>query len=393
MGIHATNSCRMCASPDVQPLLALTGQPIHCNVLWPSGEQALAAPKGDLRLAFCGHCGHIFNNAFAPSLMDYTVEYDNSLHFSPHFQKYSDSLARRLIETYDVRAKSVIDIGCGKGDFLAELCAIGRNRGYGFDRSYSSEQANHRKDLDLTIFNEFYCDRHRDIEADLICCRHVLEHISDPRDFLGGIRRIIGDRSRTVLYFEVPNVLYILRDLGIWDLIYEHCSYFSPASLEYLFCMNGYSVVNVSETYGGQFLGIECYFNGEKPGNSAWPDMIRDQADLVSAFAARYRGKVTEWRTRLDQLRWKGKRTVVWGGGSKGVTFLNVFKSPAIEFMVDINPRKQGKYVGGTGQAIVSPGQLAQIRPDVVIVMNAVYQTEIEAMLAQLGLEPEVLLS
>lgn len=392
MGIHGTNNCRMCAAPDVQPMLSLTGQPIYCNVLWPTREQALEAPKGDLRLGFCHHCGHVFNHAFVPDLVDYTAEYENSLHFSPHFQKYSTNLARRLTDTYNIREKTVIDIGCGKGDFLAELCEIGDNRGYGFDRSYERKQATHRKDLDLTIFNEFYSDHYREIKADLICCRHVLEHIDDPKDFLTAIRRIVGKRSNTVLYFEVPNVLYILRDLGIWDLIYEHCSYFSPASLERLFSMNGFSVQHVGETYDGQFIGIEC-----RPGigqdNLAWQHMVQDLAVHVSIFAARYRKKLSDWQTQLDQLRWEGKRTVVWGGGSKGATFLNVFKSPTIEFMVDINPRKQGKFVGGTGQEIVSPEQLLEIDPHVVIVMNPVYMSEIKATLHTLGLSPELVAS
>lgn len=393
MGINGTNNCRVCAAPNVQPVLTLTGQPVLCNVLWSTREQALEAPKGDLRLGFCNNCGHIFNEAFDPTLVDYTVEYENSLHFSPHFQNYCSRLARRLADTYGIRAKTVLEIGCGKGDFLAALCKIGRNKGYGFDRSYSIEQASHPKDLDLTIFNEFYSDRHRDIKADLICCRHVLEHIDDPKDFLRGIRRTIGERRDTVLYFEVPNVLYILRDMGLWDLIYEHCSYFSIASLKYLFCMSGFTIGKIAEVYDGQFIGLDCYPDGENLDDAACATTIRDLAAHVSSFADRYRKKVNEWQIRLDQLRWEGKRTVVWGGGSKGVTFLNIFKSPVIEFMVDINPRKQGKYVSGTGQEIVTPWHLSEIKPDAVIIMNPVYKAEITAMLGKLGLDPEVMVS
>jgi len=374
-------------------MLSLINQPVHCNVLWPRRDQALEAPKGDLRLGFCHRCGHISNLAFVPALMEYTADYENSLHFSPHFQRYCTDLARRLTGTYDVSGKSVIDIGCGKGDFLAEVCAVGGNRGYGFDPSYSAAQATHRADLTLTFFNEFYSDSHRDIAADLICCRHVLEHIHRPAEFLTGIRRIIGERTGTVVYFEVPNALYILRDLGIWDLIYEHCSYFSPASLEHLFATSGYSVARVGEAYDGQFIGVDCRPNGQQLGGATWPEMIKDLANLVSVFTSRYRTKIMQWQTRLDQLRWEGKRTVVWGGGSKGVTFLNVFKSPAIEFMVDINPRKQGKYVGGTGQEIIAPEKLVEVEPDAVIIMNPVYRPEIEAKLSELGLAPEIMVT
>jgi hypothetical protein len=80
---------------------------------------------------------------------------------------------------------------------------------------------------------------------------------------------------------------------------------------------------------------------------------------------------------------------VVWGGGSKGVTFLNMLKAQhQIEYVVDLNPRKQGKYVAGTGQKIVPPEFLWEYRPDIVIVMNPIYENEIRQMLNELAIEP-----
>jgi hypothetical protein len=85
---------------------------------------------------------------------------------------------------------------------------------------------------------------------------------------------------------------------------------------------------------------------------------------------------------------------VVWGGGSKGVMFLNTLRPErGVEYMVDINPRKRGMYVAGTGQQIVSPEFLRAYRPDTVIIMNAIYGEEIRGQLDRLEVKAEILLA
>jgi hypothetical protein len=89
-----------------------------------------------------------------------------------------------------------------------------------------------------------------------------------------------------------------------------------------------------------------------------------------------------------------GERVVVWGAGSKGVTFLNTFKDQnLIEYAVDINPRKQGMYIPGTGQKIVSPFFLSEYQPSVIIVMNPIYQDEIEKSLDSLGFDYRLIIA
>ncbi len=388
-----TTRCPVCIRPGARSLLEMRGVPICCNVLWETRAEAEQAPVGEIQLKYCANCGHVFNAAFDPGLISYTEDYENSLHFSARFQAYADWLAKHLVETYDIRGRTVVDIGCGKGDFLATICAAGGNRGYGFDRSYSSERATHRKDLDLTFVRDFYSERHAALAADLICCRHVLEHLADPGALVQQVRTAAGRGRETIVYFEVPNGLYTLRDLGIWDLIYEHCSYFSPASLGSLLRNNGFQVLDVLDLYEGQYIGIVCRPGAAEVRPGQAPAPTGDAAAHAAAFAARFRRKVKEWQASLDLLRWQGRRTVVWGGGSKGVTFLNLLSTPLVEFMVDINPRKLGRHVAGTGQQVIAPEQLVEYRPDVVIVMNPVYRQEIRDKLDALGLSPELLMA
>ena len=113
---------------------------------------------------------------------------------------------------------------------------------------------------------------------------------------------------------------------------------------------------------------------------------------MVQSFAARVPDRIAEWRHRLGRYREKGLKTVVWGAGSKGVTFLSTLNVPgAVEYVVDINPHMRSHYIAKTGLEIVTPSILGDYRPDIVILMNPVYRPEIIAQLAGLGLSPEVI--
>lgn len=388
-------TCPVCTAQKVDLFFEVEQVPVFCNVLWPTREEALGAARGDLRLGFCEACGHIFNYAFNPDLLAYDQAYENSLHFSPRFRQYAEALADRLISAYDLVGKRVIDVGCGKGDFLELLCAKGVGEGIGFDPSYEDRLASEEAAGRVTIVRDLYSPKYAGYQADLVSCRHVLEHVQRPRRFMQTVRQAIGEASDTAVFFEVPNVLFTLRELAIWDLIYEHCSYFSPASLAYLFGACGFEVRDISEAFAGQYLTIEAFPKEEaasnrKPASTA-PSGLRQD---VAAFARRYAEKVAAWKCRLSEAEQKKQRVVIWGAGSKGVTILNILAARnQVEYAVDINPRKQGKHVAGTGHKIVPPEFLRTYEPDAVILMNAVYEDEVRQTMSEMGLEAELVVA
>jgi hypothetical protein len=191
---------------------------------------------------------------------------------------------------------------------------------------------------------------------------------------------------------EVPDMTRILEERAFWDIYYEHCSYFSAGSLARLCSRVGLSIASLELVYDGQYLLIVARprtTDGD-PG-VAPPDDRTALVELAGDFAADVGRMRAQWKERFERLRAEGKRAVVWGAGSKAAGFLTSIEgAEAIEHIVDINPRKQGMFQAGSGQEIVGPSALAQLRPDAVIIMNPIYRDEIGADLRSFGLEPEL---
>ena len=390
---HTALTCPVCQSSELERFFRLPNVPVYCNVLWDTPQAARQCPKGDIELALCRRCGMIANVAFDPARVAYDSDYENSLHFSPLFQKYAESLARRLVHDYALQGKTVIEIGCGKGEFLALLCRLGGNRGIGFDRSYVDGRVDTTAGKGLSVIRDHSSERYADLACDLLCCRHTLEHISDPAIFLSGIRGALGQRQVPV-YFEVPNAWFTLRQGGIWDVIYEHCSYFCPPALAHLFRQCRLSVREVREGFAGQFLCVHAASGNGAPSGIATQedeDQVAQTLEDARKFGTEFQEKVKQWRKTLQDLRQSGKRAVVWGAGSKGVTFLNTVREEGVEYVVDLNPHKHERYIPGTGQRVVPPAFLQEYRPEVVVVMNPIYRDEIQGQVRSLGLTAEVM--
>jgi SAM-dependent methyltransferase len=375
--------CTVCAGARATPFLRIENAPVSCNHLCSSRDAALSEPTAAISLGFCPDCGHVFNIEYDSAQLKYRPGYENSLRGSERFRKYDDALVDALLERYHLRGRVVIEIGCGRGQFLQALCERGGNSGIGFDPSYSSEENGANEMPGIVIRPEVYGAQDKDPSAEFICSRHTLEHVGEPRNFLSNIRNATT-RLGIPVFFEVPNGLYTLRDGGIWDIIYEHCSYFTPSSLARVFRETGYEPVEVAETFAGQFLTIHARTGASKWGTApvATPDLER----LVRSFAQRYQSRVKDWACRLLKLESEGRRVVLWGAGSKATTFLNLLRPAAVDYVVDVNPRKHGNYVIGTGQRIVPPEFLDEYSADEIICMNPNYLDEIACQVRAQGL-------
>ena len=223
--------------------------------------------------------------------------------------------------------------------------------------------------------------------VDFICSLHVLEHLHELRDTLLNARTILKPAGGG--YFEVPNGRTVFRERHVWDLTYEHFSYFTPQSLHRALTDAAFSVSKIDSSFGGQYLYAEIMAD-----NASGPPSTEEELDDYRTFPEAFASILEQWNDRIGSLTAEGRRIVLWGAGTKAVGFLNMLHisvDHGIKYVVDINPRKSGRFVPGTAQQIVPPEHLRVYRPDVVIAMNAEYVSEIQATLGSMSLQCELL--
>lgn len=385
--------CPSCGAPGMQVFHEAPAVPTNSCILMETREQALHHRLGSIRLGFCDACGFIANLAFDPALTEYSARYEETQGFSPTFNAFHRALAERLIARYDLHGKDIVEIGCGKGEFLMLLCELGGNRGVGFDPGVHQERIQGPAADRVRLVPDFYSEAHSDIQGDLFACKMTLEHIAPTGDFVRTLRRAIGDRTGTLVFFQVPDTTRILADCAFEDIYYEHCSYFSPGSLARLFRGAGFEVLALSTEYQGQYLTIEARAAPEPVSQAPLPeeqdlDRLRE---LVGSFPGRFAAKRAHWEGLIRGAAAEGRRVMLWGSGSKAVSFMTTLDlGDGVESVVDINPYRHGHYLPGGGQQILAPEALKTYPPDLVVIMNAIYRDEIARDLARLGLDPEL---
>jgi SAM-dependent methyltransferase len=367
--------------------------PTNSCLLLDDPSESAAFPRGELQIAFCDSCGFITNTAFEPGRAEYSQRYEETQGFSAHFMAFAHELARRWVHDYDLANRTVLEIGCGKGEFLIEMARAGAGHCIGIDPGVHPERIDDPAAADIEWIADFYDQRYTHLDADVVICRHTLEHIPDVAEFMTTIRASIGDRPDTVVLFELPDVQRVLDEVAFWDMYYEHCSYFSLGSLARLFRRTGFEVVELSLEYDGQYLLIAA-----RPSSvPAVGDPLPEEDDLarlragVDRFRTGYDELVGSWRARIAELKAGGGRAVIWGSGSKGVSFIsNLALGDELAAAVDINPHKWGKFMVGSSHEIIAPEALRTVAPDLVVAMNPVYIGEIGAQLDALGVSTEL---
>jgi SAM-dependent methyltransferase len=385
-------SCPICKSKDLMPLFKRPRVPVHQHLLFDTPQAARMTPFGFLEIVACQYCHLVFNLTFEPSLMNYGSNYDNAQTHSPAFSSHLQERIDYLLKKPEFEQGTVLEIGCGNGDFLNRLLLQAKPNclGWGFDPSYQGALA--LLDGRLQFSQETLEKAPLPQNADAVICRHVIEHIEKPLEWLCLLRKTLEPFSEVKLYFETPALEWILQGQVFWDFFYEHCNYFSAATLKFLFQSAGFIVTQQGRVFGEQYHWLEAKLAPDSV-DKPISDTQAQLKILLQNYLAREKSQLQYWRENLIHLTQKGP-LALWGAGAKGVTLASLLDPQAriIDCIVDMNPAKQGRYLPGTGHLILAPENLVQRKIQTALLMNPQYAEEIRQFLQKQNLELDLVL-
>jgi hypothetical protein len=329
--------------------------PVLQNRTFATEADARASQVGDVVLVQDRLTGLVFNRAFDPSTLIYDNTYQNEQACSAAFRQHLNDV-QGIIDRH-LGGRPLIEIGCGKGYFLEQLIRAGFDI-TGIDPAYEGANAK-------VVKGHFH--RGLGLSAEGIVLRHVLEHIPEPLAFLADIAA--ANNGRGLIYIEVPCFDWIRKQRAWFDIFYEHVNYFRLQDFQRIFGR----VHECGRVFGGQYLFVVADLASLRQPDATPKDEVELPADFmdgVSRAAGRIRSA-------------EGRRTAVWGAGSKGVIFSIYMQRSglSIDEVIDVNPAKQGRYLAVSGLRVASPdvacGRLRE--GDNVLVMNSNYLSEIQA--------------
>jgi SAM-dependent methyltransferase len=216
-------------------------------------------------------------------------------------------------------------------------------------------------------------------QGDLVLGNNVLAQVANLNSFVEGIRTIL--KPRGVCTIEFPHLLRTMAGNQFDQFYHEHFSYFGALTAEKIFAAHGMRIFDVEElwTHGGSLRIYACHAGDEThPTLPTAAALVRrereaglDRLETYAAFAEQVRTTKRKLLSFLIEKKNSGKTVVGYGAPGKGNTLLNYcgIRTDLVDYTVDRNPHKQGKYLPGTHIPIFAPEKIAETRPDYVLIL------------------------
>ena len=394
-------NCRHCNATLTLPLIDLGFAPPSNAYL---NKQQLQQPekKYPLRVLVCQTCWLAQTEDFAQAHELFDADYAYFSSFSSTWLKHAKRYANEMSARFKLGSSShVVEIAANDG-YLLQYFKAANIPCIGVEPTASTAAAARAKSIH--IVQEFFGVALANTlvlqgkQADLTAANNVLAHVPDINDFVAGFTVLL--KSTGVATFEFPHLMQLMA-LNQFDTIYhEHFSYLSLTAVQRIFAANGLTVFDVEEhpTHGGSLrVFAQRTDTGKQPINDRVAKMLRTE-DAIGiqtekyylAFQARAEKVKDDFINFLAEAKRQGKTVAAYGAATKGNTLMNFAElgSDLIQYVVDKNPAKQGKFMPGSRIPIVSPEALHSQRPDYLVILPWNIAEEVmqqNAVLAELG--------
>jgi len=390
-------SCRFCGTGLRHSFVDLGVSPLCQTHIRPDQLHEME-PFYPLHAYVCEQCFLVQLQEFVAPRNLFT-EYAYFSSYSSSWVEHARRYAEMAIERFGLGASSrVVEIASNDGYLLqhfvarkvpvlgvepaANVAAVARSRGIPTENCFFG------RDSAARLATEHG-------PADLLLGNNVLAHVPDLNDFVAGMKRLLA--AGGVITMEFPHLHRLMAEVQYDTIYHEHFSYFSFVTVEKVFAHHGLTLFDVEQlpTHGGSLrIFARHEANDALPVTGRLEELRRFEIDQGYLSLDRYRnfGPQVEATKRrllsfLIDAKQRGKRIVGYGAPGKGNTLLNYcgIRTDFLDFTVDANPYKQGKYTPGTRIPILAPSALREARPDYVLILPWNLKEEIASEASYVG--------
>jgi SAM-dependent methyltransferase len=389
--------CRFCRAPLRTTFIDLGSSPL-CQTHIAPNELNRMEPFYPLHAYVCDACFLVQLQEFVGPdeiFTEYAYFSSYSSSWVEHARQYVDSITTRLGLS---RSSMVVEIASNDGYLLQHFVAK-QIPVLGIEPAANVAQVAVSREIPTQVM--FFGSASADAiaaehgKADLLIGNNVLAHVPDLNDFVAGLKRLLAPNGTITM--EFPHLLRLVAESQFDTIYHEHFSYFSFFVVERVFAHHGLTLYDVEElpTHGGS---LRIYARHAEQGSPRVSDAVtalrRKESDEGFLTLERYRGfseQVHRVKRRLlaflIDARERGKTVVGYGAPGKGNTLLNYcgIRTDLLEFTVDANPYKQGKFTPGTRIPIRAPEAIAPARPDYVLILPWNLKDEIRRQVSYIG--------
>jgi len=386
--------CRFCGSPLEHTFVDLGMSPL-CESYVPVANLNQMEPFYPLHVYVCDQCFLVQLEEFVSPEHIFT-EY-------AYFSSYADSWLQHCRTYTDMVVER---FGLSKQNFVVELAS---NDGYllqyfvekqipalGVEPAVNVAKVAVEKGVPTLV--EFFgtaCARQmiaNGQQADLIIGNNVLAQVTDLNDFVAGMQLLL--KSEGVITLEFPHLSRLVEGNQFDTIYHEHFSYFSFITVEKIFAAHGITLFDVEtlSTHGGslRIYGRHTADQSKPVGDRVIAMRAAEAADGITnlayyaAFAEQVKSTKRKLLNFLIEVRTQGKTVVGYGAPGKGNTLLNYcgIRTDFIDYTVDRNPYKQGKFLPGTHIPIFGPEKIQETQPDYVLILPWNFKEEIMTQVA-----------